>query len=203
MRKILIFALALALPIGAMAADQQLELALGQVDFETEAPDDEADAAGVRYFGYVLDYVSAGASIERLDGDDSGAWALDALLRVHRTHKLVTVYAQGGIGAVISDINQHVEEVTVTATAETEEGGHGNHHGSSSVTASASAELETTDQQVSLRGLVAAGLQVYFSGAMRQGVGLEYGYAAPLGDGFAVESERALRAYYIVPIGGY
>ena len=180
----------LALPVQA-AENERFELVIGRSAVDGEGVngaviDTDADAYAGRFmqdFGN-RGYFAGGLQLERVDlaDVDGGAWCVDAVARIHLTNGRVKAYLGGALGGVFTD----VEAVPVPVEISTDEG-------------TLTGEGMAADQSVGLRASILSGLQFYFSSAQRVGVGVEYAYSKPLGDGFMVDTDQGGRIFLILP----
>jgi hypothetical protein len=180
---------------GPVVASERFELIIGSSAIDGEGVngaeiDTDADAYAGRFmqdFG-TSGYFSGGVSLQRIDLTDvnGGAWAVDALARVQRKRGVTKAYLAGALGGIFTDI----EEVPVPVEIDLGEEG------------TASGMGMASEQDVGLRATGLFGFQLFFSRAQRFGVGIEYAYSKPIGDGFMMQDDKGGRIFLILPAGG-
>lgn len=189
MRKILIFALALALPLGAMAAEQQIEVVVapsGSVSGENaagvELNAEDTEAATVRYLNRAGEHISWGFGLERMElaDMDGGAYNLQALLRVEGGNPFLSIHATGGFGLMLTDV------VAVEQTISTGE---------------TVISFQQSEQESSGAWHLEAGVRGAFTNTDQMGWLLAYQAGGALGEGFLVDESKGLIFALTIPTG--
>lgn len=169
----------------------RIELVIGQSAVDGEGVngteiDTDADAYAGRFlqdFGE-SGYFAGGVQLERVElaDVDGGAWCVDAVARIQRNKGHLRWFAGGALGGIFTDVESVPAPVEVSTGEGTLEG-----------------EAMTAVQNVGLRASGIVGAQLYFDDSQRVGVGVEYAYSKPLGDGFVLDEDRGGRIFLILP----